>query len=209
MYEQQAKLLIITAGDEVVFEGRTDEVTDFLSEGNIHQRNDVEGAFEWLDEKYGDTDGRIIADVVSLIDNTELLDGLGTRAIFWIAALMMKNGTLKKLPMPYVFKLMPIIQRKTAVHEVKVNRANKEAAAFLERFREIIGGLSEGKMNEDEGLTEIFKAMPEKDLVEYKLETDPNFTQAFRVIKQISERCKDEKLKLLTDKVFEEFDLEL
>lgn len=209
MYEQQAKLLILTAGDEVVFEGRTDEVTEFLSEGNIHQRNDVEGAFEWLDEKYGDTDGRIIADVVSLIDSTDTLDGLGTRAIFWLAALMMKNGTLKKLPMPYVFKLMPIIQRKTAVHAVKVNKANKEAEAFLERFKEITSRLSEGKMNADEALTEIFKVMPEKDLVEYKLETNPHFTEVFRVIKQISERCKDEKLKLLTDKVFEEFDLEL
>ncbi|MGN0603097.1 MAG: hypothetical protein ACI4I2_03895 [Oscillospiraceae bacterium] len=209
MYEQQAKILILTAGEEVVFEGRTDEITESLSEGNDFQREDVEGAFEWLDEKYGDADGRITADVLSMIDNTDTLDGLGTRALFWTAALMMKNGTLNKLPIPYVFRLLPIIQRKTAVHAMKVKSANEKAAAFLESFKEIISRLSESRISEDEALTEIFKAMPERDLIEYKLATNPHFTDVFRVIKQISERCKDEKLKLLTDKVMDEFDLEL
>ncbi|MBQ8826166.1 MAG: hypothetical protein IJ007_03635 [Oscillospiraceae bacterium] len=197
--------LTVTSGDDIVFEGSTAEVTELLSAGNDFTRNDIEGAFEWLYENYGDTDGGITADVTAMINSTDTLDGLGTRALFWIAALMMKTQTLSKLPLPCVFKLIPFIQRKTAVHGAKMQKVNDTSEAFLKLYKEISEQLSAGEKDEDTALTEILRAMPEKDIIEFKLETDPQFKDVFQSIEKMSRSCKDEKIKKLTEKVLKEF----
>lgn len=197
--------LTVISGDDIVFEGSTAEVTAILSAGNDFAVNDIEGAFEWLYENYGDTDGGITADIIGMINSTDTLDGHGTKALFWIAALMMKTQTLSKLPLPCVFKLIPFIQRKTAVHGAKMQKVSDTSDAFLRRYREISERLSAGGTDEDTALTEIFRAMPEKDTVEYMLETDPRYREVFQSIEKMSRSCKDEKIKKLTEKVLKEF----
>ena len=197
--------MTITSGEDIVFEGSTADVTELLSAGNDFTRNDIEGAFEWLYENYGDADGGITADIVGMINSTDSLDGLGTRALFWIAALMMKTQTINRLPLPCVFQLIPFIQRKTAVHMAKMQKVSDTSETFLKLFKEISERLSAGETDEDAALTEIFRAMPEKDIVEYELETNPQYRDVFQSIEKMSQCCKDERIKKLTEKVLKEF----
>ncbi len=187
----------LTSGGEIIYDDSISNIISALNgDGNPHMDKDIRESLEWLAGQNGGTE-KVSIDFVKLVNEADMLDGMKTRAIFWLSAMLMRNGGFRKLPPEMLFRIMPFIQNKTAAAQVNLNNLHKKADTlhlFADTVRKAVQGISSGDFTPDEAAEIIIEKMPDKKLMIDEANERKELKNVLIGVREIADTCADGSL---------------
>lgn len=204
----KGKRLILTDGEKTVYEEAADKISECIGEGNDFMYNDVSSALEYLDSRFGNGND-ITVNICEFLDESDIPDGIKTRATFWIAAILMRSEKLRDLPYSVQMKFMPAVLAKTNVHEINLRKSTDNTAkllVFSRVYRNEKTKLFYDECTVDEVIENILNVFPDRKLLEREIRERPIIIDILKDIGNMAECCADpalsEKMKSLMESLY-------
>lgn len=132
-------------------------------------------------------------DISKLLSGSQL-DAPKTNAVFWLTALLMKNGMLRKLSPATAMKMIPFIAAKTKAAELKSKSTEKDIDIMLKFTRTYTAcakKIAADECSADEAAQMLYSVLPSERLARSEAKVRPQVLDVLRSSRQLGEMCSE------------------
>lgn len=188
----------IYENDKLLFSESCDEIITALQGDNGMFIGDLNNMFEYYKKHGRSSDDKLIAaDVMSIADSS-LIDGEHTKAVFWLAAVMVHYGVHKKISHTNGVKIYPgliaMTTANTKSHDLKLKRSMQIRDFLAVYIEEQKSFAANGHTDPDAVAERLIKALPEPYVTKAEIAERPDFMRFINSVADMAKCCADPSL---------------